>query len=372
MDKFITFVGLDVHKDSIVIAVAESGGSREVRRYGKVGGDLGSLDKAVRRLVSAGSELCFAYEAGPCGYEIYRHLTKLGYECIVVAPSMIPKKSGDRIKTDHRDAEALARLYRAGELTAVSVPSEDHEAMRDLTRCREDAIKSQRSARQQLGAFLLRHGIRFEGRASWSKAHVNWLSDIRMPTPPQQIALQEYIGSVKEGTERVARLSEQVLALMSDWDSAHLTDSFQALRGVAPIVAATVVAEVGGLGRFDNPRQLMAYLGLVPSEHSSGGSIRRGGITKTGNGHARKALIEAAQAYCFPARVSRVILRRQERLSEAVKDIAWKAQLRLCGKFRRLLAKGKNRNTVVAAIARELAGFLWAIDREVNTRPRTA
>jgi transposase len=278
---------------------------------------------------------------------------------------MVPKRSGDRIKTDRRDACNLARLYRAGELTAIYVPQEDDEAMRDLVRGRQDAINAQRKVRQQLGGFLLRHGFRYPGKCVWTLAHRRWLAGVRMPHPAQQIMLQEYIHSVEECTQRVHRLTEQILQLMPDWRMHPLVGALQALRGVAPVVAATAVAEIGPMGRFEKPRQLMAYLGLVPSESSSGGSVRRGAITKTGNGHARRALIEAAQAYRHPARISRVILKRQEAVPEPIRQIAWKAQLRLCARFRKLIARGKSRNRVVTAIARELSGFMWAIAKQV-------
>lgn len=365
MHQFITIVGLDTHKDSIEIVTAETAGKQEVRHYGKIGGDMAALDKATRKLQSTGAELHFVYEAGPCGYEIYRHLTKKGFRCAVVAPSMIPRKSGSRIKTDRRDAEALARLYRAGELTPIYVPREDDEAMRDLSRAREDASKAQRTARQRLGAMMLRHGYRYPGRKSWTPAHMRWLSDIAMPHPAQQIALQEYIHAVTECTTRVDRLTEQILALLPAWRMLPVVKALQALRGVAPIVAVTTVAEIGDLSRFENPRQLMAYLGLVPSEYSSGNSVSRGGITKTGNGHVRRVLVEAAHAYSYPARVSRHLLKRQEGLPQHILDISWKAQVRLCGRFRKLMAKGKLKNKVVTAIARELSAFMWAIAREV-------
>ena len=370
MQNSITIVGLDSAKNSVAVATAETGGNQEVRYYGKIGGDMASLDKTVRKLESKGSELYFVYEAGPCGYEIYRHLTKKGYKCTVVAPSLIPKKSGNRVKTDRRDAESLAKLHRAGELTPIYVPQEEDEAMRDLTRGREDAIKAQRTARQRLGAILLRHGHRYSGESTWTQAHMRWLSDIKMPHPAQQITLQEYIHAVKEGTERVARLTEQIQKLIPACRMAPVVRAIQALRGIADVTAATTMAEIGDLGRFENPKQLMGYLGLVPSEHSSGDTTRRGGITKTGNTHVRRALIEAAQAYSFPARVSRVILKRQEGLPKNICDISWKAQLRLCGRFRKLTAKGKLRNKVITAIARELCGFIWAIAREVH--PQTA
>lgn len=366
MRDSITIVGLDVHKNSIEIVTAETGGNQEIRYYGRIGGDMASLDKSIRKLRSKGAELRLVYEAGPCGYEIYRHLVKQGFQCSVVAPSMTPRKSGDRIKTDRRDAESLARLERAGELTPVHVPREDDEAMRDLTRGREDGVNAQRTARQRLGAFLLRYGHRYPGKNLWTPAHIRWLSDVTMSHPAQQITLQEYIHAVRECTERVTRLTEQIQKLLPEWSMSPVVEALQALRGVAQIVAATTVAEIGDINRFENPRQLMAYLGLVPSENSSGSSIKRGGITKTGNGHVRRALVEAAHAYSFPARVSRSLLKRQEGLTQPVREIAWKAQVRLCGRFRRLMAKGKLKTKVVTAIARELAGFIWAIAREVQ------
>ncbi len=366
MKDYITVVGLDVHKDSIEVVLADTFGNREIRHYGKIGGDMVSLDKAVRKLVSKGSRLEFVYEAGPCGYEIYRHLTKQGYQCAVVAPSMIPRRSGNRIKNDSRDAEALARLYRAGELTTVYVPQEEDEAMRDLIRGRQDGVKGLRTVRQQLGAFLLRHGIRYGGKTTWGPSHTRWLADVSMAHPAQQITLQEYIHAVRERTDRIERMTGEILKFLSQWRMAPLVEALQALRGVAPIVAVTVAAEIGDMRRFGNPRQLMAYLGLVPSEHSSGSTVSRGGITKTGNTHARRVLVEAAQTYSYSARVSRPLLKRQEGLAQPIRDIAWKAQVRLCGRFRRLMGRGKSRNTVVAATARELAGFMWAIAQQVK------
>jgi transposase len=262
---------------------------------------------------------------------------------MVAAPSMIPKKSGDRIKNDRRDAKMLARLHRAGELTAVYVPDERDEAMRDLTRAREDAVLATRKAKQRLSAFLLRNRVIYTGRTRWSKDFFNWLSDIAMPFPVQQVVLQ-----------------------VPSWRLAPIVSALQAARGVSLIVATTLLAELGDLSRFDNPSQLMAHLGLVPSEYSSGESIKRGGITKTGNGHARKVLVEAAWAYRLQARVSRPLLKRQQKLPDRICQIAWKAQLRLCARFRRLTAQGKAKQLVVTAIARELSAFLWAMAKQVQ------
>jgi len=362
----ILYAGLDVHKNSIEVALAEGGREGEVRRYGRIGGDLDSLDKVVRKLVSTGKEMRFVYEAGPCGYEIYRHLIGRGYECVVVAPSQVPRRSGDRIKNDRRDAMALARLYRAGELTAVYIPTVEDEAMRDLVRGREDAKRDERKAKQRLGAFLLRHGHRYPGRKTWSQAHMRWISDIRMPHPAQQITMHEYITAIHERSDRVDRLTDQIRKLLTTWRMAPVVMALQSLRGVALIVAVTTVSELGDLGRFANPSELMAYLGLVPSEHSSGERNRRGKITKTGNNHVRRALVEAAWAYRLPPRVSRVLLKRQEGLPQQICDISWKAQLRLCGRYKSMMARGKTKQVVITAIARELAGYMWAIAREVT------
>jgi transposase len=365
MKDFITFVGLDVHKNSIDVALADGGREGEVRYYGSIGGDRESLDRLIRKLVSTGSELHFVYEAGPCGYDIYRYLQAKGFDCAVVAPSGTPKKGNQRVKNDHRDAITLARLHRARELTYVFVPREDDEAMRDLVRARQDAVKAQRVARQQLGGMLLRLGFRYSGKRHWTQQYFRWLSKIKMPTPPQQVVYQEYIHAIKETTDRVERLTRQIEELVPTWRMVPVIRAYQALRGVSLIIATTMVAELGDITRFTNPRQLMAFLGLIPSEHSSGEKTRKGGITKTGNGHARRMLVEAAHTYGYPARVSRRLLLRQEGLGQTIRDIAWKCQVRLCGRFRRLVARGKNHNNAVTAIARELAAFMWAIAKEV-------
>jgi transposase len=360
----ITYVGLDVHKQGIVVAVAEDGLRGEVREYGRIANTPAALDRLARKLSREGVKLRFCYEAGPCGYGIQRHLSARGHECVVVAPSLIPKRAGDRVKTDRRDAASLARLHRAGELTAVWVPDAGHEAMRDLVRARLDAVHALRRARQQLSGFLLRQGCHY-GRPAWTKLHRRWLAGLKFEHAVHHIVLEDYIAAVEAAQARRDRLTAQIEAMLADWTLAPVVAALQTMRGMALVNAATLIAELGDLSRFTNPRQLMAYLGLVPSEHSSGASVKRGGLTKAGNSAARRLLIEAAWGYRFPARVSRELLLRQEEQPKPIREIAWKAQLRLCARYRKLARTGKPANVVTAAIARELAGFIWAIARRV-------
>jgi transposase len=360
----ITYVGLDVHKEGIVVALAEGDLRGEVRDYGRIANTPAALRRLVGKLGHQGVELRFCYEAGPCGYGIQRQLSAAGYDCVVVAPSLIPQRPGDRIKTDRRDASHLAKLHRAGELTAVWVPDPGHEAMRDLVRARLDAVRALRRARQQLSGFLLRQGCHYR-RPAWTKLHRRWLAGLRFAQAAHHIVLEDYIQAVEAARARRDRLTAQIEAMLPDWTLAPVVAALQTMRGMALVNAATLIAELGDLSRFANPRQLMAYLGLVPSEHSSGASVRRGGITKAGNGVARRLLIEAAWTYRFPARLSRELLLRQESQPQAIREIAWKAQLRLCARYRKLARSGKPANVVTTAIARELAGFVWAIARHV-------
>lgn len=366
MKKLTTrFVGLDTHKDTIVIALADEGRAGEVCNYGTIPHTHAALERFLRKQISQNVELRCVYEAGPTGYGLYHYLTNNGIDCIVTAPSMIPKKSGAKIKNDRRDAQELARLHRSGDLGAIYVPEPEDEAMRDLIRSRDDARIACRKAKQRLLSFLLRHGRTYSGKSRWTRAHYNWLADIKMGHPAQQIALQEYIASVEETNERVSRLTQEITKLVKGWRFEPVVGAIQALRGVSLLTAATVIAEIGPLARFSKATELMGYLGLVPSEHSTGSTIKRGSITKAGNGYARRALVEASWTYRFPARLTRHLRKRSDHLPQAVRDIAWKAQLRLCGRFNRLSAKGKPKQVVATAIARELIAFIWAINDEV-------
>jgi len=359
------FVGLDVHKETISVAYAAGGTAEPPQFVGQIGTRQCDIDKLVRRLQTRSSQLVFAYEAGPSGYVLHRHLTGKGLDCRVVAPSLIPKKPGDRVKNDRRDAVELARLLRFGDLTGVYVPSVEDEAGRDVCRARDATRVTLKAAKLRLKSFLLRLGFNYVGRANWNDAHRRYLAQVVCPTPAQQIVFQESLRAVDEQVERLARLEDQLLELAPAWRLYPVVEALQALRGVQWLVALTVVAELGDLTRFDNPRQLAAFVGLTPSEYSSGASRRQGGITKTGNSRARRVLIEGAWAYRYPAKISAHIQRRIHKLPKVAQDIGWKAQLRLCKRYRRLIGRGKHANIVTTAIARELLAFMWAIAKEV-------
>ncbi len=361
--NYPAYIGLDVHKESIAVAVARAGReAAESRR------EIANKPRAVAKLVGRlaqefnGAVLLFCYEAGPCGYGLYRHLLGLGHDCEVVAPSLIPKKPGERIKTDRRDARKLAQSLRSGDLTAVWVPDQEQEAMRDLTRARGDFKAQERKARQQLNAYVLRHGHAWpSNRTRWTQAHYHWLESLRFAHDWQQVVLQEYSEAVKAASRRVADMTAQMERVLPQWSLAPVVDSLVALRGIDKLAAMVVLAELGDISRFESPKQLMAYLGLVPSEHSSGGRRRQGAITKTGNGHARRMLVESAWSYRFPARQTMHLKRKAKPASEEAKAIAWRAQKRLCGRYRTLVQAGKNTKQANVAVARELVGFIWDI-----------
>jgi transposase len=372
MNEFSSvYVGLDVHKETIAVGVARSGRGKP-EYFGEIKNSVAAVRKLLKRLSPDGEVLQICYEAGPCGYGLYRQIKSLGHDCEVVAPSLIPRKAGERMKTDRRDGLKLAHEHRAGGLTAVWVPGEEQEAVRDLTRAREDMKAIETKARQRLGAFLLRHGRVFEGKSRWTQAHFRWLETVKFDQPLQQLVLQEYIDAVTDARRRVEALELQMRQALPGWSLGVVAEALMALRGLSLIAAMTTLAELGDITRFDSPRELMGYLGLVPSEHSSGGSRRQGGITRTGNGHVRRVLVEAAWNYRFPARKTRDIQKRAEKTSAAVQAIAWQAQTRLCGRYQALMRAGKEKNQVTTAVARELAGFIWAIAREVMGKPHAS
>jgi transposase len=355
---------LDVHKDSTAIGAAEAG--REDPRFiGTVGADLAQLLKALKGLGKPETMLV-AYEAGPCGYGLARQLRSRGYACEVVAAGKMPRRPGERIKTDRRDALTLARVARAGDLVKVLVPDERDEAIRDLSRSREDAVAARLKARQQLKALLLRHGHRYGGKSSWTLVHERYLAGVSFAHPSQDIAFAEYRQAVSAAHERVERLTEALRTQTEQWRMKPMVQAFTSLRGVDFVAAVTLVAEIGDFARFAHPRELMGFLGLVPSEYSSGDTRRQGAITKTGNGHVRRMLVEAAWNYRFPARISRILQIRQEGQLKPVRDIAWRAQLRLAHRYRRLSSRKLHHNKICVAIARELCGFLWDIARHVK------
>jgi transposase len=364
-ERHAAYVGMDVHKETIAVAVAEPGRAEPVYR-GEIANTPKSIEKLIGKLSEAydGALLQFCYEAGPCGYVLYRQILACGHDCQVVAPARIPRTPAERIKTDRRDALKLARLLRAGDLTAVWVPDRDQEMMRDLSRARDDMKGQERKARQQLGAFVLRHGHHWpRGKSRWTPAHYNWLESLRFERPWQHVVLQEYIDATKAASARVAQLSDHLMQALPEWSLAPVVDSLIALRGIDKLAAIVLLAELGDISRFNSPRELMAFLGLVPSEHTSGARRRQGGITLTGNGHARRMLVESAWSYRFPARQTMHLKRKAVNASEPAKKIAWKAQVRLCGRYRTLTRAGKNTKVVCVAIARELAGFIWDIVR---------
>jgi len=366
-DHSVAYVALDTSKLRNAVAIAEAGRDGEIRYLGEIDNAPAATAKLARRLAKKHAALTFAYEAGPTGYGLYRQIKSLGHDCIVVAPSLIPQKPGDRVKTNRRDALSLARQLRAGDLTAVWVPDPHHEAVRDLTRARGAAVRDQRAKRQQVSALLLRLGLHYPGKTTWGKAHMTWLAGQKLAHLEQRIALEEMLHAVRQAGDRIARLEQAIHAAVPDWSLAPSATALMALRGIEFIAATTLLAEIGDLTRFRTPRELMAWLGMVPSEHSTGERVRRGAITKTGNRRARSVLVECAWSYRHPPRVGADKLARLEAAPPAVRDIAWKAQSRLTARYRALRRAGKLDVVAITAVARELAAFIWAVGVAVGS-----
>ena len=363
MKAITLYLGLDVHKDSITIAIAEPGSKGEIRLLGTITHDLQALEKALIRIRKAhpGAHLEVAYEAGPCGFGIARRLKLLKVPCLVAAPSLIPKQPGSPFKTDQRDARTIARLLRAGELTGVYVPEPTDEAIRDLCRARTDAVDDLRRCRFRLKAFLLRHGYRYQGKANWSQPHMRYLRELVFPHPAMKTILEEYLQGIDAAQARVERIEAAMLHLLETWRLKPAVQALMAFRGFQLVAAMITVSELGDIHRFKHPRQLMTYLGLVPTESSSGPHQRQGPISRCGNGHQRWILTECAEHYALPPKVSKELSARQEGQPQAVRDLSWKAQNRLHLRFSRLLARRLQRNKAKVAVARELCGFIWAL-----------
>jgi transposase len=363
------FVGFDTSKLRNSVAIAEAGRGGEVRYFGAIDNTPAATEKLVRKLAGKYWRLTFCYEAGPTGYGLYRQIKALEHDCVVVAPSLIPKKPGDRVKTNRRDALNLAKLLRAGELTAVWVPDEQHEAMRDLVRARGAAVDDLKSKRQQILSLLLRLGVRYPGKKTWTRTHMVWLTSQKLAHREQRIAFEEMLLAARQAQERVGRLDQAIAAAVPDWSLAEVVIALLALRGFDLVSATIFLAEIGDLSRFASARELMAYLGLVPSEGSTGEQVKRGGITKAGNHRARRILVECSWSYRHPPRVGKKKLDKVAAAPPAVRDIAWKAQTRLTARYRALTRRGKLPTVAVTAIARELAGFIWAVGRAVTMPP---
>lgn len=363
------FVGLDVHKDTTVVAVADGGRDGEVRLHGTFSSDLHALEKLLGRLGGDGVRLHVVYEAGPTGYVIHRRLEQLKIDCIVVAPSRTPQPKGQRQKTDRRDALQLARLHRAGELTGIHVPDAVDEAIRDLTRARADAVHDLTRARQRLKSLLLRQGYRYKGKANWSAAHQRYLRELVLPLPALKSVLEEYLLAVDQAVQRVQRLEELIETQVPRWRMYPAVEALMCLRGFQLVAASVLVAELGDVRRFDHPRHLMAFLGLIPKEHSSGESRKLGGITKSGNAHARWILAEVVQHALHPPKVSAPLSKRQQGQPAAYRELAWKVQNRLHKRGWHLLNRGVIKPKVTIALAREMSGFVWALLREVPVKP---
>lgn len=363
------YIGIDAHKESNTLALAFAG-KEPPELYGKVSADIRVFEAALRRIMKkhdlTKKDVALCYEAGPTGFVLARRLIKLGFECIVVAPSKIPSQSGDRVKTDRRDAKKLARLYRAGELEGIHIPSVEDEVICDVCRGRTDAVNSMARTKKQLLSFLLRNGYRYKGKAHWTEAHMRYLRELVMADPAQKMILEEYLQRIDFARQQVERIDAQMEALLQNWSRKPLVEALMGFRGFKRTAAMVIVSEIGYFGRFKHPKQLMAYLGLVPSEDSSGGRRKQGSITKCGNSHARWMLVESAEHYRKPPKISKALSVRQEGLSREVRAISWHTQNRLNKRWNKLIFRGMHPNKIRVAVARELTSYIWDLAKVVG------
>ena len=365
------YIGLDVHKAKTSVAVADPGSTGEIRHHGEVATTQVALDRLIRRIAKARAiplaRIAVCYEAGGCGMWIARNLLKMQVQCTVVAPSLIPTKAGDHVKTDKKDAIKLARLLRAGELVSVFVPDETDEAIRDLCRARVDAVDDRRRAKSRLLALLRRLGFNYTGKSTWTEAHKRYLRELNVPFPAHRVIIEELIGQIDHLDERIARYESHMEQLYEDWCRKPVVDAMMGLKGFQLISAMMVVSEIGDFVRFSHPRQLMAYLGLTPGEYSSGGKSTRTGISKCGNSHARWILIESATHYSKEPRVGAQLSRRQIGLSRWIRERSWSAQNRLYLRSTSLRKRLMHHNKIKVALARELAGVVWEIGFRIQS-----
>jgi len=356
------YIGIDAHKESNSLALAFTG-TNAPEYYGKVSSDLNRFIKAIRGIQKkhglAKDEVALCYEAGPTGFVLARRMIKLGYECQVIAPSLIPIQSGNRVKTDRRDARKLAGLFRAGQLICVHIPEVDDEVIRDVCRGRTDAVNERSRSRKQLGSFLLRNGYHYTGQSRWTEGHMRFLRELVLPHPAQKLILEEYLQRIDIAVAQVERIEEQMGRLLKTWHRRSLVEAVMGLRGFQQTAAMVIVSEIGDFTRFDHPKKLMAYLGLVPSEESSGDKRRQGSITKCGNSHARWMLVESAGSYRLPPKISKALSKRQEHLSRDVRALSWRVQNRLSKRWYKLSMRGLHFNKIRASIARELSSYIW-------------
>lgn len=369
-------IGLDVHKESIAIAHALGGSRKEAVYHGSCGGSNLAAERALRALAKklevGFKDLKVCYEAGPTGFVLARRLRKLGLECVLMSPSKTQRKPNEKVKTDKRDAKNIAKLYRNGDITEVRVPPALDEAVRDVCRARTDASNDLSRAKQRLNSFLLRNGIRYSGKARWTPAHMRYLRELALPCAVQKIVLEEYIQAIDSNLERVERLADRMKQLLPDWEWKPVVEALMACKGFQEVAAMTVISELGDLRRFDHPRKLMAFLGLVPDEHTTGTKRRQGAITRCGNSHARWMLVECSQHYRKSPKVGAVLARRQEGQDKEVRELSWRMQNRLHKRYVKLRARGKRDNKVIVAIARELCGFIWELQNKLNLPIPTA